>query len=89
MSRRCSASRAASGNIPASANGWTEPSPAELSEPQREVVDRIVGAIDAGAGGNFLLYGATGSGKTEVYLQACAAVLERGLGAIVLVPRSR
>ena len=26
------------------------------------------------------------SGKTEVYLQACAAVLERGLGAIVLVP---
>ena len=42
-------------------------------------------AIDAG-GGNFLLYGATGSGKTEVYLQACAAVLERGLGAIVLVP---
>ena len=34
----------------------------------------------------FLLYGATGSGKTEVYLQACAAALERGLGAIVLVP---
>ena len=28
----------------------------------------------------------TGSGKTEVYLQACAAALERGLGAIVLVP---
>ena len=42
-------------------------------------------AIDAG-GGAFLLYGATGSGKTEVYLQACAAALERGLGAIVLVP---
>ena len=37
-------------------------------------------------GGAFLLYGATGSGKTEVYLQACAAALERGLGAIVLVP---
>src|SRR5207244_11238001 len=32
------------------------------------------------------LYGATGSGKTEVYIQACAAALERGLGAIVLVP---
>ncbi len=41
--------------------------------------------MDAGKG-RFLLYGATGSGKTEVYLQACAAALERGLGAIVLVP---
>src|SRR5213082_700461 len=28
----------------------------------------------------------TGSGKTEVYLQACAAMLDRGLGTIVLVP---
>src|SRR5207253_6113529 len=45
----------------------------------------IVEAIDAG-GANLLLFGATGSGKTEVYLQACAATLERGLGAIVLVP---
>ena len=33
-----------------------------------------------------LLAGATGSGKTEVYLQACAAALARGRGAIVLVP---
>ncbi|MGA2244883.1 MAG: primosomal protein N' [Verrucomicrobiota bacterium] len=34
----------------------------------------------------FLLHGVTGSGKTEVYLQAIAHALERGLGAIVLVP---
>jgi primosomal protein N' (replication factor Y) len=34
----------------------------------------------------FLLHGVTGSGKTEVYLQAIAFALERGLGAIVLVP---
>ncbi|MCX8108497.1 MAG: DEAD/DEAH box helicase, partial [Verrucomicrobiae bacterium] len=34
----------------------------------------------------FLLHGVTGSGKTEVYLQAIAYALERGLGAIVLVP---
>jgi primosomal protein N' len=63
-----------------------EAEPAELSTAQRAAVDRIVGALDAGQSANFLLYGATGSGKTEVYLQACAVALERGLGAIVLVP---
>jgi primosomal protein N' (replication factor Y) len=56
------------------------PSPA-----QSAAVERLVAAVDVG-GGNFLLHGVTGSGKTEVYLQACAAALERGLGAIVLVP---
>ena len=34
----------------------------------------------------FLLHGVTGSGKTEVYLQAIAHALEQGIGAIVLVP---
>jgi primosomal protein N' (replication factor Y) len=34
----------------------------------------------------FLLHGVTGSGKTEVYLQAIAHALEQGNGAIVLVP---
>jgi primosomal protein N' (replication factor Y) (superfamily II helicase) len=34
----------------------------------------------------FLLHGVTGSGKTEIYLQALAHALEQGQGAIVLVP---
>ena len=35
---------------------------------------------------HFLLHGVTGSGKTEIYLQALAHALEQGKGAIVLVP---
>jgi primosomal protein N' (replication factor Y) len=34
----------------------------------------------------FLLHGVTGSGKTEIYLQAIAHALQQGKGAIVLVP---
>jgi len=58
-----------------------EAEPASLTDEQRAAVERIVAG-----GGPYLLYGPTGSGKTEVYLQACADMLERGLGAIVLVP---
>ena len=63
-----------------------EAEPLTLAPEQIAAVTRVVEAMDAADGGNFLLYGATGSGKSEVYLQACAAALERGLGAIVLVP---
>ena len=63
-----------------------EAEPSELSASQEAALARIVCALDAGESANFLLHGATGSGKTEVYLQACAAALERGRGAIVLVP---
>src|SRR6476660_1465848 len=59
-----------------------EQPPAALSDAQAAAIARIVD----GGPGNLLLYGATGSGKTEVYLQACAAMLERGFGAIILVP---
>jgi len=58
-----------------------EAPPAELSPTQQAALERI-----AAGGGPYLLYGATGSGKTEVYLQAAALELERGRGTIVLVP---
>jgi primosomal protein N' (replication factor Y) len=62
-----------------------EPEPAALTEPQERALARLRRAF-AEDGGHFLLYGATGSGKTEVYLQAAAEALSRGLGVIVLVP---
>jgi primosomal protein N' (replication factor Y) len=72
---------------PAERDGLSgEAEPAELSATQHAAVERIVGALDAEESANFLLFGATGSGKTEVYLQACAVALARRRGAIVLVP---
>ena len=56
-----------------------------LNDDQRRAVDRIVAGLD-GEGGELLLHGVTGSGKTEVYLAAAEAAMERGRGAIVLVP---
>jgi primosomal protein N' (replication factor Y) (superfamily II helicase) len=78
--------RARRGELRALAGDLTaEPVPEELTAPQEAALQRITTAMDDG-GGAFLLYGATGSGKTKVYLRACAEALERGLGAIVLVP---
>jgi primosomal protein N' (replication factor Y) (superfamily II helicase) len=67
--------------------GSTGPHP-DLLEEQSRAVDSIVAALDgdARAPRELLLHGVTGSGKTEVYLAAVEAALERGQGAIVLVP---
>jgi primosomal protein N' (replication factor Y) len=62
-----------------------EPAPAQLSETQDAALARIAELLATG-GGNVLLAGATGSGKTEVYIRACQAALTAGRGAIVLVP---
>ncbi len=62
-----------------------EAPPEHLSETQERALARIDELLDSG-GGNVLLFGATGSGKTEVYIRACEAALARGHGAIVLVP---
>ncbi len=66
--------------------GGSLPLGPELTEEQREAFGAIE---DDGRGGRaavHLLHGVTGSGKTEIYLAAIRAALERGRGAIFLVP---
>jgi primosomal protein N' (replication factor Y) len=60
--------------------------PDKLSAAQQSAVMEIRDAIDAGSFQSFLLHGATGSGKTEVYLRAIEALKNTGLGAVALVP---
>lgn len=57
-----------------------------LSSDQQKALDPILESIEMGVHETLLLYGVTGSGKTEVYLQAIESVLKKGKEAIVLVP---
>jgi primosomal protein N' (replication factor Y) len=58
----------------------------ELTPDQRVVFDSLKRSLDRGRGEQFLLYGVTGSGKTEIYLRIIHEVIQRGRGAILLVP---
>lgn len=58
----------------------------DLTADQKAAVELLTGSLDSGGGGEFLLAGVTGSGKTEVYLAAVERALALGRDAIVLVP---
>ncbi len=60
--------------------------PPALSPAQADAVAAITAAMERGGPAAFLLFGVTGSGKTEVYLAAVAAARARGRRAVVLVP---
>jgi len=60
--------------------------PETLLPGQSAATEAMQAAVAAGEYATFLLRGVTGSGKTEVYLRVIEDALERGRGAIVLVP---
>jgi primosomal protein N' (replication factor Y) len=60
--------------------------PLTLNDDQARARAAVEQAIHAGGFKPFLLHGVTGSGKTEVYLQAIDQVVRQGKEAIVLVP---
>jgi primosomal protein N' (replication factor Y) (superfamily II helicase) len=63
-----------------------ETTPLPLTPAQTSALATITALHKPGASRVFLLHGITGSGKTEIYLQALATTLARGQRGIVLVP---
>lgn len=61
-----------------------EMSPIKLSSVQKKAFDTYFKMLDTGGTG--LLYGVTGSGKTQVYLRLIDETISRGKDVIVLVP---
>ena len=65
---------------------FTPTNPLPLTMEQEEAIKPVLKTIDQDQHETFLLYGVTGSGKTEIYLQSIQEVLKKGKEAIVLVP---
>lgn len=57
-----------------------------LTPAQQDVFERLRASVYATESVRFLLYGVTGSGKTEIYLRLIAEMLKTGGSAMLLVP---
>lgn len=71
---------------PLIAEEYFKTKPKKLGSEQQEAFKSIHDSIQKNVFATHLLYGITGSGKTEIYLQAIEKALSLGKGAIVLVP---
>lgn len=71
---------------PLNGRAYATTQPLPLGPAQRTALEHITHSVSARRPDLFLLHGVTGSGKTEVYLQAIAATIRQGRQAIVMVP---
>jgi primosomal protein N' (replication factor Y) len=58
----------------------------EMNPDQKKALEMVIHSVEARDNRPILLHGVTGSGKTEIYLQAIDHCLNQDLGALVLVP---
>jgi primosomal protein N' (replication factor Y) len=71
---------------PEGAGEATTPAPLQLNADQAQAWATLEPMLQEGGFKPFLLYGVTGSGKTELYLRAIEEVIRQGKEALVLVP---
>ncbi|AFG37166.1 replication restart helicase PriA [Spirochaeta africana] len=74
--------------VPSLGGGDPEPNPVPItpSAAQASAIRCITEGSSGGTAGRYFLYGVTGSGKTEVFLQSAEHILAQGRGIIYLVP---
>lgn len=71
---------------PGAGNRFPETGPVALNQEQKNAAETVIRDYDSGQRNTYLLYGITGSGKTEVYMELIDYVLRKGRQAIVLIP---
>lgn len=71
---------------PAGSEIFAKTTALDLNEEQTAALQTINNAVEEGSSKPLLLQGVTGSGKTEVYLQAAQRVMAQGKGVLILVP---
>lgn len=62
------------------------PAPKDLHPEQQSAIDKIFSSLKTSQFHTHLLFGITGSGKTEIYLRATSEALKQGKSTILLVP---
>ena len=58
----------------------------DLTEEQKAAIETVTNCIESAQNRGFLLYGVTGSGKTQVYIEITKRVRQMGRRAVILVP---